>query len=56
MLEASHLALDTRTMQTEAPTMQPASNCRVELEQDDNYCGFKTCDPEGNVFEVYWEQ
>ena len=20
-----------------------------------NYCGFKTKDPEGNVFEIYWE-
>jgi len=22
----------------------------------DHYCGFKTSDPEGNVFEVYWER
>jgi len=25
------------------------------LEDNALYCGFKACDPEGNVFEIYWE-
>lgn len=25
------------------------------LNQDETYCGFNTADPEGNIFEVYWE-
>ncbi|MCB1646861.1 MAG: hypothetical protein KDI36_15485 [Pseudomonadales bacterium] len=28
----------------------------VDLEAEGNYCGFRTRDPEGNLFEVYWEQ
>lgn len=32
-----------------------AQKLKVELEQQDNYCGFKASDPEGNIFEVYWE-
>ena len=27
----------------------------VKTEGDNNYCAFTTEDPEGNVFEVYWE-
>ena len=27
----------------------------ANLEQDEKYSGFKTSDPEGNIFEVYWE-
>jgi catechol-2,3-dioxygenase len=26
------------------------------LEEERTYSGFKTKDPEGNVFEVYWEK
>jgi catechol-2,3-dioxygenase len=33
-----------------------ARRFRAELETDATYCGFKTKDPEGNIFEVYWEQ
>ncbi|MFT5209651.1 MAG: catechol-2,3-dioxygenase [Flavobacterium sp.] len=32
-----------------------ADKFSASLEQDDVYCAFKTKDPEGNVFEVYWE-
>lgn len=32
-----------------------ATTFGAELEQDATYCGFKASDPEGNVFEVYWE-
>jgi len=28
----------------------------AELEEETTYCGFKTRDPEGNIFEVYWEE
>lgn len=33
-----------------------ANKFGVKLEEDETYCGFKTSDPEGNVFEVYWEE
>jgi hypothetical protein len=33
-----------------------AEKLEVPLLEDATYCGFKTSDPEGNVFEVYWEQ
>jgi hypothetical protein len=28
----------------------------ADLVENTNYCGFKTKDPEGNLFEVYWEE
>jgi catechol-2,3-dioxygenase len=28
----------------------------ANLVEDENYSGFKTKDPEGNLFEVYWEE
>ncbi|HKI74251.1 MAG TPA: hypothetical protein VJ998_06400 [Pseudomonadales bacterium] len=33
-----------------------AQQFNADLEEQANYCGFKTQDPEGNIFEVYWEQ
>ena len=33
-----------------------AAKLSATIDQEDVYCGFKTKDPEGNVFEVYWEQ
>ena len=33
-----------------------ADKFAATLETEEHYCGFKTKDPEGNVFEVYWEQ
>lgn len=33
-----------------------AEKLASELEEEETYCGFKASDPEGNVFEVYWEQ
>ena len=33
-----------------------AEKFRAELEQTENYCAFKSTDPEGNIFEVYWEE
>lgn len=33
-----------------------AQKLESELEEDEAYCGFKTNDPEGNIFEVYWEE
>jgi len=32
-----------------------AEKFEIELKDDENYCAFKTQDPEGNFFEVYWE-
>lgn len=33
-----------------------AEKLDADLEAAENYCGFKAQDPEGNVFEVYFEQ
>ena len=33
-----------------------AEKLRAALDQAGNYCAFKSTDPEGNVFEVYWEE
>jgi len=34
-----------------------AARFGAQLEsEEDHYCGFKTSDPEGNLFEVYWEE
>lgn len=33
-----------------------AEKLEATLEEADNYCGFKAQDPEGNVFEVYFEE
>jgi len=32
-----------------------AQKLDAALTEGPNYCGFKTKDPEGNVFEIYWE-
>ncbi len=32
-----------------------AEKLGVDLDQDEHYAGFKARDPEGNLFEVYWE-
>ncbi|MFT4631220.1 MAG: catechol-2,3-dioxygenase [Candidatus Pseudothioglobus sp.] len=34
---------------------QWAAKFEQGLEDSGAYCGFKTRDPEGNVFEIYWE-
>lgn len=33
-----------------------AERLEAELVENDDYCAFKTRDPEGNHFEVYWER
>lgn len=33
-----------------------ASKLEVPVENESIYCGFKATDPEGYVFEVYWEE
>ena len=33
-----------------------AKKFSASLDEDETYCGFKTTDPEGNIFEVYWEE
>jgi hypothetical protein len=32
-----------------------AEKFEVALDDQENFCGFQAQDPEGNVFEVYWE-
>jgi len=32
-----------------------ADKLGAPIEEEMNYCGFKAKDPEGNIFEVYWE-
>lgn len=33
-----------------------AQEFEANLVEDENYSGFETKDPEGNLFEVYWEE
>ncbi len=33
-----------------------AQKLEAELVEEASYAGFKAADPEGNVFEVYWEE